>query len=267
MPDPDTTARRLLDLLGSGRSIAAPLAEGLDLAAAYRIADRLRVLREARGERPVGRKIAFTNTTIWERYGVSAPAWGHVFDSTVTDIPASGGTLAIAGFAEPRIEPEIVFGIGAPPGPGMDEAALIGCVAWVAHGFEIVQSVYPGWRFTLAEATAAYALHGALAIGPRHPLSGDRAAWAEALGRFTVSLRRDGAEVEKGSAAVVLGGPLRALGFLVETLAADPEAEPLRAGEIVTTGTLTDAQPVRPGERWTTALDGIDLPGLDLRIL
>ena len=43
MPDPDTTARRLLDLLGSGRTRAAPPAEGLDLAAAYRIAGSLRL--------------------------------------------------------------------------------------------------------------------------------------------------------------------------------------------------------------------------------
>ena len=267
MPDPDATARRLLDLLGTGRSIAPPLAGNLDLAAAYRIAARLRGLREARGERPVGRKIGFTNTTIWPRYGVSAPMWGYVFDTTVTDLPAADGSLEVAGLAEPRIEPEIVFGIAASPAAGMDDAALLGCIGWVAHGFELVQSVYPGWRFTLPEATAAFALHGALAIGPRHPLGEDRAAWAEALGRFTVSLRRDGAEVEQGSGAFVLGSPLRALGFLVETIAADPEAEPLHAGEIVTTGTLTDAQPIRPGERWTTALDGIDLPGLDLRIL
>ena len=213
MPDPDATARRLLDLLGTGRSIAPPLAEGLDLAAAYRIAARLRGLREARGERPVGRKIGFTNTTIWPRYGVSAPMWGYVFDTTVTDLPAAEGGLEVAGLAEPRIEPEIVFGIAASPAAGMDDAALLGCIGWVAHGFELVQSVYPAWRFTLPEATAAFALHGALAIGPRHPLGEDRAAWAEALGRFTVSLRRDGAEVEQGSGAFVLGSPLRALGF------------------------------------------------------
>ena len=59
----------------------------------------------------------------------------------------------------------------------------------------------------------------------------------------------------------MLDGPLQALGFLLDTLANDPSAAPIGENEIVTTGTLTDAVPIRPGERWTTRLDGIDLPG------
>jgi 2-oxo-3-hexenedioate decarboxylase len=39
---------------------------------------------------------------------------------------------------------------------------------------------------------------------------------------------------------------------------------PVQAGEIVTTGTLTAARPVSPGETWATRLDGIDLPGLSM---
>lgn len=65
----------------------------------------------------------------------------------------------------------------------------------------------------------------------------------------------------EGRGADVLDGPLRALGYLLETLAADTGATPVEGGEIVTTGTLTDAVPILPGDRWTTRLDGIDLPG------
>ena len=64
--------------------------------------------------------------------------------------------------------------------------------------------------------------------------------------------------------ADVLDGPLRALGHLLDTLAADADAPQLGAGEIVTTGTLTDAMPILPGDRWTTGLDGIDLPGVTI---
>jgi 2-keto-4-pentenoate hydratase len=42
--------------------------------------------------------------------------------------------------------------------------------------------------------------------------------------------------------------------------------EPIQAGEIVTTGTLTPALPIRTGETWTTNLSGIDLPGLTLHV-
>ncbi len=52
-----------------------------------------------------------------------------------------------------------------------------------------------------------------------------------------------------------------ALGYLLDTLATDPGATPISEGEIVTTGTLTDAMRISPGDRWTTRLEGIDLPG------
>ena len=37
---------------------------------------------------------------------------------------------------------------------------------------------------------------------------------------------------------------------------------PLAAGEIVTTGVLTDAHSVSPGETWSTEIAGLPLPGL-----
>jgi 2-oxo-3-hexenedioate decarboxylase len=48
-------------------------------------------------------------------------------------------------------------------------------------------------------------------------------------------------------------------------LARDPINPPLAAGEIVTTGTLTRAMPVKSRETWSTALDGIALDAIRLR--
>lgn len=228
---------------------------GFDLAAAYRTAAALAALRRARGERPVGRKLGFTNRTIWEEYGVRAPIWGFVYDSTVR--PLDGRPLSLAPFAEPRIEPEIVLRLAAAPRAGMAPEELAGCVGAIALGFEIVQSVFPGWRFRAPDTVAAAALHGALRTGPFVPLT---PAIAGRLARFPVTLRRDGAVAATGDGADVLGGgPLAALAHLAALLAADPEAAPLAPGEIVTTGTLTRALPVAPGETWQA---GADLPGL-----
>jgi 2-oxo-3-hexenedioate decarboxylase len=148
----------------------------------------------------------------------------------------------------------------------MDEDALLGCIDWIAHGFEIVQSVYPGWKLTRAEAAAAFGLHGALILGSRHDITADRAAWGAMMSNFPVLLMRNGAVTAAGHARQVLGGPLAALRFLMAELARYPKAPPLEAGEIVTTGTLTDAQPLGPGEVWTTELDGIPIRGLRLAI-
>ena len=41
----------------------------------------------------------------------------------------------------------------------------------------------------------------------------------------------------------------------------DPVNSPLATGDIVTTGTLTRAFPILPGESWSTRLHGIELGG------
>jgi 2-oxo-3-hexenedioate decarboxylase len=241
----------------------------LDLPAAYRVAEEVRRLRAARGERTVGRKIGFTNTTLWDRYGVHAPIWGHVYDTTLRDRDALPGPVALAAFVEPRIEPEIVFGLARAPEAGMDAQALVGCLDWAAAGFEIVQSLYPGWHFAAPDTVAAFGLHGLLVVGERVRIAtADRQAWIGRLAEFTVDLLRDGAVAERGSGRNVLGtGPVAALGHLVDVLANDPDAPPLAAGEIVTTGTLTDALPIAPGQRWRARLDGLPLPGIELAVI
>jgi 2-keto-4-pentenoate hydratase len=63
----------------------------------------------------------------------------------------------------------------------------------------------------------------------------------------------------------VLDGPLDALRIWVDAMHAQPQQWPIVAGDIVTTGTLTDAWPLAPGERWQTVLSDPRLPGLTLR--
>ncbi|HMO07322.1 MAG TPA: fumarylacetoacetate hydrolase family protein [Paracoccaceae bacterium] len=255
-----TTARALLALLGTGRQDGG--IDVADLAAAGRVRGAIRGLREKRGERPVGRKIGFSNARLWPVYGVDRPMWNYVWDTTLH--AAGAGPLPLAGFAEPRIEPEIVLELAAAPEPGMDEAALLGCVGRVAHGFELVHSVFPGWRFTVAQCTAAFGLHGALLCGPWQDIAARSGDWGRWLSDFSVTLSVNGRAIETGHASNVLGGPLRALKHLVDAIGADPGAPRLAAGELVSTGTLTDALPVRPGDLCETAVEGIPLPGLRL---
>ena len=265
----DALAREILAAADDHRQIApysgrVP-AVALDMALAYRVTAALRRLRQARGERPIGRKIGFTNRTIWAEYGVYAPIWGDMYDTTLHPLEP-GAAVDLGPFLEPRLEPEIAFGIGRAPDPAMDEAALLDCIDWVAHGFEIVHSVFPGWRFAAADTVAGFGLHGAYRIGPRHRLTpAARPDWRARLSQFEIVLAHDGMQVDRGSAANVLGGPLSALRHLVELLAGDPVNPPLATGEIVTTGTLTRAFPVSAGQTWRTRLAGIPIDGLEIR--
>jgi 2-oxo-3-hexenedioate decarboxylase len=267
--DCSEVAREILATLDARRQIQ-PLSlrpGGFGLDAAYGVTAALRDLREARGERPVGRKIGFTNRTIWDEYGVHAPIWGYMYDTTLRDADGHAAELPASRLVEPRIEPEICFGLARAPEPGMDEAALLACVEWIAHGVELVQSLFPGWRFAAADTVAALGLHGAYVVGPRRRVRDEaRADWLEALTRFSIELSCDGRPVDTGRAANVLGGPLSALRHLVGLLDADARHPPLAAGEIVTTGTVTRAFPVEPGQTWATRLTGIALEGLTLRM-
>ena len=144
----------------------------------------------------------------------------------------------------------------------MSDAELLACAEWVAHGIEIVFSPFPGWRFTAADTAAGFGMHAAFLHGPPRPA---HAIDPEALVQCRLTLRCDDGTVLEGRGADVLDGPLAALRHLLRELARLPGAPALAPGEIVTTGTPTDAPPLAAGQRWRTELTGLDLPGVDLR--
>jgi 2-oxo-3-hexenedioate decarboxylase len=239
---------------------------GFDVATAYDVLHEIERRRVAQGWQPVGRKIGFTNRTLWPRYDVYLPMWAHVWRESVTDAPAGRATFSLAGTMEPRIEPEVVFGLAGPVATDADAQAVLRAVAWIAPGFEIVQSPFPGWRFKAPDCTAAFGLHRALVIGPRVPVTpANRAALADVLPRFELTLRQGGRIVDRGVGANVLDSPALALAHLAGVLAGQPQAAPLAAGECVTTGTVTDAWPVAAGETWTSDYGTLGLAGLELR--
>jgi 2-oxo-3-hexenedioate decarboxylase len=259
-------ADEVFSTIGSGRQITPFSARpgGLKLEDARRVPPLLREKFIARGETIVGRKIGFTNRTIWPQYGVYAPNWGYMTDRTVRELEDTLA-LPLAPYVEPLIEPEIVFSFTRAPRPDMEDAALIDCVGWIAHGFEIVQSIYPGWKFTPPDTAAANAMHGALLIGARHAAAPRKAEWLRELPKFEIDLLCNGVVVDRGTAANVLEGPVSALRYLAQALAEDEGSPPIEAGDVVTTGTLTKAMPVKPGETWTTVLRGIALDGIGVR--
>jgi 2-keto-4-pentenoate hydratase len=249
------TPQHLIDHLDQGSLWPGPLTAdaGFDLNAAYARQLDVRQLRLARGEQPRGYKVGFTNRTIWPRYNVFAPIWGTVWDTTL-QLCEGEGTVSLARTCQPRLEPEIVFGMKASPaaGPSLDQ--LFEAIDWVAPGFEVVQSHLPDWKFLPADTVADGALHARLLVGQQTPLRAlaDNAQALDALlAAATVTLHQGDRQVDQGRGDNVLGSPLRALLHFVNTLRACPGAPDLQAGDVVTTGTWTDAWPVAPGEQWS----------------
>jgi 2-oxo-3-hexenedioate decarboxylase len=258
-------ARRLLAAYDAGGLTSLPSSElaAFTMDQGFAVAEELRRLRIARGERPVGYKIGFTNRGIWERYGVHQPIWGPVWDSTAALLDGNVATVSLAGLSQPRIEPEVAFGFRRAPRARMSLAELQDCLEWVAHSFEIVHTHFSDWRFTAADTVADFALHGRLRVGPRVALDG----WttlAEDLSALQVELRCDGRVVERGQGAIVLDGPLQALRTWIDAMAERTPGWSVHPGDYVSTGTITDAWPLQPGQTWSTTLSDARLAPLTL---
>lgn len=231
---------------------------GPDTAAAYQKALAVRQLRQQRGEVPRGYKIGFTNRTLWQRYRVFGPMWGTVWDTGLLfgDTPEPGhaqGSIDLTQTCQPRLEPEIVFGMKATPPANASMQQLFEAIDWIAPGFEVVQSHCLGWKFTATDTMTDGGLHARLLVGQHMPvqqLASDAQALHTLLAQARVTLLKNGQAVEQGTGANVLDSPLNALHHFLKELRQCPGAVDLRAGDVVTTGTWTDAWPLQVGERW-----------------
>lgn len=207
----------------------------LGLADAYRIAARRHALRLATGDHAIGRKIGHTNTANWAAQGLQAPSWGWLYARSTAPL---GGELALGDWREPKVELECVLRLGTDGQP--DAMAL---------GLEIVDRPYPSWDISVADSIAAGGVHAAMRVGPWRPLD------AALLGDLRAELRVGDARSEGGS-QLVFGSPLTALARLMALLA-EQHAPPLQAGEIITTGALAPALPLRAGQTLSGAVAGL----------
>lgn len=231
---------------------------------AYAVAQLVHEMRINDGAAAVGRKIGFTNPEMWSIYGVCEPIWATIYDTTVVRLTGPQARCRIGKFAEPKIEPEIVVHFRSAPPVHADPGDILACIDWIAHGIEIVQSHFPGWKFKAADTIADGGLHATLIVGEPQDVNRIGAGVVSDLERFTISLACDGIVLEQGRGSNVLGSPLHAVAHLVAVIAKQPHVLPLQAGELVTTGTLTAALPIGAGQTWNTNFDGIALPGIQV---
>jgi len=263
-------ATRLIAAYDTATQIA-PITDanpGFDIAAAYEVLREIENRRRiSQGWQMAGRKIGFTNTTIWARYGVYQPMWAHIWTHSTHFAKDNHATLDLKPFVQPRIEPEVVFRLRSAVPLTTEPLEILRCIEWIAPGFEIVQSHFPDWKFTAADCTAAFGLHGALVVGTPIPVTDrNRGALAAGLPTFELTLRKGRTVVDRGVGANVLGSPALALAHLARVLATQPQFHPLAPGEVVTTGTITDAWPVAAGQTWASDYGTLGIGGMTLEL-
>lgn len=267
MTDTQVTAlaREMLDAFSAGKSIPVPPSAregGCDLDTGYAVEAELVRLRRAAGRSTVGRKIGLGNRVLWRALKMKTLVWASMYDDTVHYATNGQGTISVARMRAPKIEPEIVLKLKSVPASA-DPIAAIEASEWIAFAFEIVDCPYPDWKFQPGDFMASFGLHAALLVGtPRPVRAGEAATLVEQLGAFTVKLTKNGELAQEGGGKNVLENPALCMAEFLSALPQQRGPEPLRAGEIITTGSLTTPPPVSAGEKWQVEASGLDIAPL-----
>jgi 2-keto-4-pentenoate hydratase len=268
-------ARDLLSASETGAMVAIPpsMRPGFDLNTAYEVEAALKHFRETGGHRAVGRKVGYANKAMWRVLKLETLVWAHMYDDTVRYADVNSAALTLAHPRSLKIEPEMVFGLRQPivtdGSKAPDATAALASTEWLAVGFEIIDCPFPEWQFQPSDFVASFGLHAALVIGERVEVRANCiAALVDELPQFKVRVSQNGEFVEEGSGRNCLRSPALCLAELSRAIVQRFPTEPLRAGEIVSSGTLTAGHPTGRGDLWTVEVEGLSLalPPLTLQL-
>lgn len=217
----------------------------LGIEGAYAVQKALVDKRIARGHRRSGVKMGFTSHAKMRQMGLADVIWGRLTsDMQVIE----GGSVPLARFIHPRVEPELAFLLRRPLGADMNAAEALACVEAIAPALEIIDSRYLEFRFGLTDVIADNASASGYVIGPWCDPATD-------FGNLGLVLAFDGHVAQVGSTAAILGHPARSL-VAAGRLAATA-GEPLVAGDVVLAGAATAAEWMAAGQHVSVEIDGL----------
>jgi 2-keto-4-pentenoate hydratase len=265
--DPKSLADELTGAYAGKRAIDPPSLRypGFDMTAGYAVEAEVAKAKSAAGHQAVGWKVGYVDRSTWSALGLESLVWAHMYDDTVRYADWNEAKLAAAGMVCPRIEPEIVFKLAQPPASA-DPAAVLEATEWIALGFEIVDCVFPDWKYQPADFVASRGLHAALIVGePVYVEPEQIARLVTELSEFTVRVLKNDELVAEGAGANVFKSPALCVGELTEAMKRRGGAT-LQAGDVITTGGLAGSLPIATGETWIASLSGLSPSALTLRI-
>ncbi|MEU5993735.1 fumarylacetoacetate hydrolase family protein [Spirillospora sp. NPDC047418] len=197
-----------------------------DVPAAYAVQRAGIERRRRRGERVAGVKMGFTSRAKMVQMGVDDVIWGLLTDRMLAE-----SSVDVSRLIHPRVEPEIAYLIGREV---RSPAEVESAVAGVAVGFEVLDSRFQDFKFTLPDVIADNASAARFGYGAWHK--------PRDLSNVGLLLEIDGRPVQAGSSAAILGDPARSLRAAARlALGAGMKLEP---GWIVLAGAATAAVPL-----------------------
>ena len=246
----NTLGDELYDAL-KGRHVVEPLTSrhpDITIEEAYAIQQRLNARRIAAGERIIGKKIGVTSRAVMDMLGVYQPDFGLLTDAMVYN---EGQAIPAATLIQPKAEGEIAFVLKKDLiGPGISAADVLAATEGVMACFEIVDSRIRDWKIGIADTVADNASCGVFVLGDR--LVDPRGLDLTTCGMV---LEKNGEIVATGAGAAALGAPANAVAWLANTLGR--LGIPLKAGEVVLSGSLAIMVPVKAGDSLRVSIGGI----------
>lgn len=213
----------------------------LDLADAYAIQRAVTATRVRRGETIVGWKLGYTSLAMREQMGIDRPNFGPLTDAML--LRDGEPTMPLI---QPRVEPEIGLRFAKPLAGDVDMEEVLDAVGEAVACLEVVDSVFPDYRFRLEDNTADGSSAAGVVVGPS-------LGRVDALDRISVVLIHNGAEVGTATGSAASGHPALAVVWLVAELSR--RGETIRAGDLIITGGLTRAVALEPGDRIEAVFD------------
>jgi 2-keto-4-pentenoate hydratase len=215
-------------------------------AEAYAVQDALigRLLAHYGGS-AIGYKIACTNVTAQRQLNVDAPFFGCLLSAFLFESPARVET---AKFFMRVVEAEFAFEMARdlpPTARPRSRQEIAAAVKGVLPGIEIVDSRFDDWTTIGAPSLTADNACNAAWVKGRLVTGWQAIDLAAQAVRVTVN----GKVLREGSGSNVLGHPLNALEWLVNSLSA--RGLGLKAGQYITTGVTTEVYMAERGDRIT----------------
>ncbi|WP_028304162.1 2-oxopent-4-enoate hydratase [Oceanospirillum maris] len=216
---------------------------------AYQISLRMLERRLAAGEHIIGKKIGVTSKAVQDMLNVHQPDFGYLTNTMAFN---QGEEMPISQMLmQPRAEGEIAFILKKDlMGPGVTNADVLAATDCVMPCFEVVDSRIEDWKIKIQDTVADNASCGLFILGDQavSPTKVD-------LATCGMVVEKNGSVISTGAGAAALGSPVNCVAWLANTLG--HFGIPLKAGEVILSGSLVPLVPVKAGDHMSLSIGGM----------
>lgn len=233
------------------RTSVRPLTErfpDISIDDAYHISLQMLQNRLDAGEKIIGKKIGVTSKAVQNMLGVFQPDFGYLTDKMVFTDEMPISELLI----QPKAEGEIAFVLKKDLiGPGITNAEVLAATEMVMPCFEVVDSRIDDWQIKIQDTVADNASCGLFVTNEKAAIDPRKID----LSTCGMVVEKNGSTLSLGAGAAALGSPVNCVAWLANTLGSF--GIPLKAGEIILSGSLVPLEPVVAGDVMNVRVGGM----------